>query len=117
MSLGDFGDRLALLVMFICSHCPHVKHMQGELVRLDVESERSDLGIVAIDSNDPEDGPEHLGHKGAPGLPVPVLFDETQEGARMYTAAGTPDFFPFGAAWRLVYGGSSTARGRGTSPG
>lgn len=110
VSLADFGDKIALLVMFICNHCPYVKHVQGELVRLGVDYERSELGIVAIGSNDPEtypeDGPEQLGREARRlGYRFPLLFDETQGVAKAYTAACTPDFFLFGPDRRLVYRG------------
>jgi peroxiredoxin len=110
VSLSDFETRRALLVMFICRHCPYVRHVREELARLGRDFADSELGIVAISSNDideyPEDRPESLAEeaRGA-GYVFPYLFDETQEVARAYTAACTPDFFLFDADRALVYRG------------
>jgi peroxiredoxin len=110
ISLSTFEKDKALLVMFICRHCPFVKHVQHELARLGTDYLRRGLGIVAISSNDieshPEDAPEHLTEMAAElGLAFPVVFDETQEVAKAYTAACTPDFFLFGPDRTLVYRG------------
>ena len=110
VSLSTFQGKKALLVMFICHHCPFVKHVKAELARLGADYAAKDLGIVAISSNDPavaaEDSPEGLKQMAAEwGLRFPVLYDESQEVAKKYAAACTPDFFVFDSARRLVYRG------------
>jgi peroxiredoxin len=109
-TLDSFADNKALLVMFICNHCPYVKHVQHGLVELGADYEDADAAIVAISANDPadypEDGPEELGATGRQlGYRFPLLFDESQDVARAYHAACTPDFFLFGPERRLVYRG------------
>lgn len=109
VSLASFADRPALLVMFICQHCPFVKHIQPELVRLGRDwGDR--IGIVGISSNSiethPDDAPDRLKDMALSlGLNFPILFDSTQEVAKAYTAACTPDFFLFDRARSLVYRG------------
>jgi peroxiredoxin len=110
VSIRDFDGRPALLVMFICRHCPYVRHVRGELAQLGRDFAESDLAIVAISSNDPaeypEDAPESLAEEAREaGYAFPYLFDETQAVARAYTAACTPDFFLFDADRALVYRG------------
>ena len=110
ISLASFGDEKALLVMFICRHCPFVKHVQDELARLGAAYQGRGVGIVAISSNDaaryPDDAPERLKQMADElGFTFPVCFDETQEVAKAYTAACTPDFFLFDQARTLVYRG------------
>jgi peroxiredoxin len=110
VSLADFEDRSALLVMFICRHCPYVSHVRPALAALGREFASSPLGIVAIGSNDPAayplDAPESLAEEAVEaGYVFPYLFDETQEVAKAYTAACTPDFFLFDRDRRLVYRG------------
>lgn len=110
VSLRDFDGKKALLVMFICRHCPYVKHVQHELARLGRDYADKPLGIVAISSNDaenyPEDAPESLkGMAVQLGFRFPYLYDESQEVARAYDAACTPDFFLFDENRRLVYRG------------
>jgi peroxiredoxin len=110
VTLDDFADRSALLVMFICRHCPYVTHVRPALAELGREHASSGLGIVAISANDPaaypEDAPESLAAEAVEaGYVFPYLFDETQEVAKAYTAACTPDFFLFDGARRLVYRG------------
>jgi len=110
VGIRDFDGKRALLVMFICRHCPYVRHVRGELARLGRDFAESDLAIVAISSNDPaeypEDAPESLAEDARQaGYAFPYLFDETQEIARAYTAACTPDFFLFDADRALVYRG------------
>lgn len=99
-----------LLVMFICSHCPFVKHIEAELARLGKDYADSPVGIVAISSNDatghPEDGPDGLAAQArAAGFTFPYLYDETQAVAQAFTAACTPDFFLFDANGHLYYRG------------
>lgn len=110
VSRDDFAGSPALLVMFLCNHCPYVKHVAEELVRLAGEYQARGAGVVAISSNDvaqfPEDGPARMAEVAAAmGATFPYLYDETQDAARAYHAACTPDFFLFGADHRLVYRG------------
>lgn len=110
VSLDTFAGKKALLVMFICHHCPFVKHIRQELARLGQDYANSQLGIVAISANDPavssDDSPEGLARMAAGwGLGYPVCYDESQAVAKSYAAACTPDFFLFDASRRLVYRG------------
>jgi peroxiredoxin len=110
VSLADYRDAPALLVMFICNHCPFVKHVRRELARLGRDYVARGVGIVAINSNDvrasPDDRPERMKEeKRAAGYTFPYLFDETQEVAKAYGAACTPDFYLFDRGRRLVYRG------------
>ena len=110
VSLSDFEGKRAMLVMFICRHCPYVRHVRGELARLGRDFADSDLAIVAISSNDPieypEDAPESLAEEAREaGYAFPYLFDETQVVAKASTAACTPDFFLFDADRALAYRG------------
>jgi thiol-disulfide isomerase/thioredoxin len=110
VSTTDFADKRALLVMFICNHCPYVKHVRDELARLGKEYEGSDLGIVAISSNDieeyPADSPEMMKAEAEMYEYVfPYLYDEDQLVAAAYTAMCTPDFFLFDSDRTLVYRG------------
>ena len=108
VTLGDFEGRTALLVMFICKHCPYVLHVKPALIQLATDYVDQSLGIVSISSNDaeryPDDAPERIA-KMARELPFPLLYDETQEVAKAYRAACTPDFFLFDSQHRLVYRG------------
>lgn len=108
VSLADFSGR-PLLVMFICNHCPFVKHVRQELAKLG-EEYSSRLGVVAISSNDvanhPEDSPAKMKIEAREaGYSFPYLYDETQAVARAYDAACTPDYFLFDASHHLVYRG------------
>ncbi|MCX7597020.1 MAG: thioredoxin family protein [Fischerella sp.] len=110
ISLSKFADKKALLVMFICRHCPFVKHVQHELAKLGKDYSQSDLGIVAISANDaenyPDDAPDSLKAMADElGFKFPLCYDETQETAKAYTAACTPDFFLFDSDRKLVYRG------------
>ncbi len=110
VSPGDFQDAKALLVMFICPHCPYVRHVEGELARLARDYRPRGVAMIAINSNDPgqypQDGPEGMQREAeAAGYTFPYLFDETQEVARAYMAACTPDFFLFDGERKLVYRG------------
>ena len=98
------------VVMFICNHCPFVKHVADELARLGREFMPRGIGMVAISSNDvashPADSPEQMVHEAEDrGYPFPYLYDETQEVAKAYHAACTPDFYVFDAGRKLVYRG------------
>ena len=110
VSLKNFEDRKALLVMFICKHCPYVKHTQSEIAKIGKDYGNKSLGIVAISANDvsayPEDSPEGMKEQAEEvGFTFPYCFDETQETAKAYTAACTPDFFLFDRQRELVYRG------------
>ncbi len=110
VALADFKDRKALLVMFICNHCPFVKHVQAELARIGRDYQPRGVGVVAISSNDvgqyPDDGPAAMAReKERAGYTFPYLFDDTQEVAKAYRAACTPDLFLFDGRQKLVYRG------------
>ncbi len=103
------NGRHGLLVMFVCVHCPYVKHVEEELARIGKDYEGR-IAITAISSNDveayPQDGPAQMKQQAERlGWRFPYLFDETQEVARSYGAACTPDFFLFNAEMHLVYRG------------
>ena len=109
-SLEDFADEKALLVIFLCRHCPFVQHIKEELARLGREYADRSLGIVAISANDadnyPDDSPESLKEFAEEtGFSFPLCHDETQEVAKAYAAACTPDFFLFDENRELVYRG------------
>jgi peroxiredoxin len=110
VSLGDFKDAPALLVIFLCNHCPYVKHVRHELAKLGREYQGKGVAVVGISSNDiathPDDSPEKMRQEKAEvGYTFPYLYDETQEVAKAYQAACTPDFFVFDGDQRLVYRG------------
>jgi peroxiredoxin len=110
LSLSDFADKKALLVMFICRHCPFVKHVEGELAQIGIDYESKDIAIVAISANDlavsSDDAPESLKEMAAQlGFRFPFLYDEQQNTAKAYSAACTPDFFLFDPSRKLVYRG------------
>ncbi len=110
LSLRDFEGAAALLVMFICNHCPYVQHVCHEFRRLADDYLPRGLAIAAINANSaethPEDGPKNMKSLArAEGWEFPFLFDETQEVAKRYRAACTPDFFLFDADRCLVYRG------------
>ena len=110
VSDGDVAGSKALLVAFICKHCPFVKHIRQEFARFAREYEPKGLKVVAIAANDtkefPEDGPEGMKQEAAEaGYTFPYLFDERQQVARAFRAACTPDLFLFDANRRLAYRG------------
>ena len=110
LSLASFASKKALLVMFICRHCPYVQHIKEELSLLDRDYAKKDAALVAISSNDaqnyPDDSPEKLKELAVEQRwHFPFLYDETQETAKKYTAACTPDFFLYNAKRELVYRG------------
>ena len=114
VSLEDFSDSPALLVAFICNHSPYVIHIRESFSAFAAEYQSKGLGIVAICSNDvtthPADGPEKMKAEALDqGFPFPYLHDETQNVAKAYRAACTPDFFLYDAAQRLVYRGQFDA--------
>ncbi len=110
ISLSTFAGKDALLVMFICQHCPYVQHVKEELARLGKDYAARSLGMVAISSNDaasyPDDAPAQLAAMAkALGFVFPLCYDESQAVAKAYTAACTPDFFLFDKERTLVYRG------------
>ena len=117
-SLSELASDKATVVMFICNHCPYVLHVNDELVRLAREYTAKGVSFIAISSNDaeeyPQDGPDEMRrHAAEVGYPFPYLYDESQEVARAYDAACTPDFYVFDGDLKLAY------RGRldGSTPG
>jgi thiol-disulfide isomerase/thioredoxin len=110
VSLSDFSDDKGLLVMFICNHCPYVKHVREELARIGEDYHESGIGIVAISANDieisPGDSPELMKQEAENfGYVFPYLYDENQEVAAAYSALCTPDFVLFGPDRTLGYRG------------
>jgi peroxiredoxin len=110
ISLSDFENKKALLVMFICRHCPYVKHVEQELARLGRDYADKDLAIVAISANDvdesPDDAPASLKEMARElSFTFPFCYDESQAVAQAYSAACTPDFFLFDEERQLVYRG------------
>jgi len=110
ITLHTFARGKGLLVMFLCPHCPYVKHVQAGLAKLLKEYDGSGLGVVAVSSNDvaqyPEDSPDGLRAQAAElGFAFPYCYDESQAAAAAYRAACTPDFFLFDAGRKLAYRG------------
>ncbi|MFA6209996.1 MAG: thioredoxin family protein [Candidatus Obscuribacterales bacterium] len=110
ISLATFAEFKVLLVMFVCKHCPYVVHVKDELLRLARDYSEKEVAIVAISSNDaeayPDDSPESLKEFAiTESLPFILCYDPTQETAKAYSAACTPDFFLFNRERSLVYRG------------
>ncbi len=110
VSLANFADQTGLLVMFICRHCPFVKHIQDQLAQLGKDYQSQSLGIVAISANDaenyPDDAPNRLKDMAIElDFTFPLCYDASQAVAKAYTAACTPDFFLFDGDRKLVYRG------------
>lgn len=110
VKLADFADSQVLVVMFICNHCPYVKHVAPELARLGRDYAGKSVAFVAISSNDvneyPDDSPEKMAEeKEKRGYTFPYLYDETQKVAKAYQAACTPDFYVFNSERKLAYSG------------
>lgn len=110
VSRDDFAEEKALLVMFICNHCPYVKHIREGLAALGRDYQGKGVGVVAISANDaanyPEDSPSNMAEEAKRfGYTFPYLHDEAQEIAKAYSAACTPDFFVFDEERKLVYRG------------
>lgn len=110
VQLNNFSKVKATVVMFICNHCPYVKHINKELTQLANDYIPKGVNFIAINSNDveayPDDSPDNMkktAHRE--GYPFPYLFDPTQEVARAYQAACTPDFYVFDSKLQLVYRG------------
>jgi peroxiredoxin len=122
VKLDDFSKSPALVVMFICNHCPFVKHIAEGLAKFGSDMQRRGVAVVAVNSNDtstyPDDSPERMVHEAEQrGYPFPYLYDEDQAMAKAYHAACTPDFFVFDRERRLVYRGQFDASrpGNGTA--
>jgi peroxiredoxin len=114
VSLGDFAGAKALLVVFMCNHCPYVKHVAPGLAQLARDYQARGVAVVGISSNDPAkyplDSPEQMVLEAENrGYKFAYLFDETQEVAKAYHAACTPDFYVFDGQQRLVYRGQMDA--------
>lgn len=110
ISLKDTKGDVATVIMFICNHCPFVKHVNAELVKLTNNYKNKGVGFVAISSNDvanyPDDSPELMAQVAKQlNYPFPYLYDETQDVAKAYSAACTPDFFIYDKDLLLVYRG------------
>lgn len=110
VSLSDVKMDKGLVVMFLCNHCPYVIHVNPEIVRVSKEYMAKGLGFVGISSNNavnyPDDAPDKMKEVAERlGYPFPYLYDESQEVARAYDAACTPDFYVFDKDMKLVYRG------------
>ena len=122
VSLHDFAGKKALLVMFICRHCPYVRHVQNHLASLGNEYGERGVGVVAISSNDaaayPDDAPPSLRAMAEElGFAFPYCYDESQDVARAFRAVCTPDFFAFDGERRLAYRGRlDSSRPRSEEP-
>ncbi len=109
-SLSALKSKKGTLIMFICNHCPFVKHVQAELVKLSLDYQKQGIAVIAINANDaeqyPEDSKENMKIIAKKHhYPFPYLYDETQKIAKAYQAACTPDFFLFDSALKCVYRG------------
>lgn len=118
LSLEDIKSNRGTVIMFICNHCPYVKHYEEELVRISTEYQKQGIAFVAISSNDvdnyPDDSPEKMKQNATQlGYPFAYLYDETQEVARAYQAQCTPEFYLFDGELKCVYRGRLDA----SSPG
>jgi len=110
LSLGQLKSDKATVIMFICNHCPFVRHVNAGIVALANDYRPKGVSFVAISANDvesyPEDSPEKMkAYAARLGYPFPYLYDESQDTARAYRAACTPDFYVFDADMKLVYRG------------
>jgi peroxiredoxin len=110
VSPADFAESPALLVVFMCNHCPYVKHVAAGLAQLAAEYQRRGVAVVGINANDaaahPDDSPAKMAEEvRLRGYTFPYLYDETQAAAKAYRAACTPDFYVFDRGRKLVYRG------------
>lgn len=110
LSLTKLKGKMGTVIMFICNHCPYVKHVNDELINLAKKYIPKDINFIAISSNDikkyPEDSPEEMKRIASElGYPFPYLFDESQQVAKAYSAACTPDFYVYDRNLKLVYHG------------
>lgn len=114
ISLDDFNSSRGLVVIFMCNHCPFVKHLRSGLAQFGKDYQAKGVGVVGISSNDvashPDDGPSKMAeeHRSA-GYTFPYLYDASQDVAKAYKAACTPDFFVFDQNQSLVYRGQFDA--------
>jgi peroxiredoxin len=113
-SLGDFAAARALVVAFICNHCPYVKHMVGALAQFARDYQPLGVAVVAINANDasryPDDSPPHMAKLAAQNrFDFPYLYDESQAVAKAYQAVCTPDLYLFDQSRQLVYRGQFDA--------
>jgi len=122
VSSSEFASAPALVVVFMCNHCPYVKHLRAGLAQLARDYQAGGVAIVGISSNDvdhyPEDGPQKMAVEAkSAGYTFPYLYDETQEVAKAYRAACTPDIFVFDKDQRLAYRGQfDDSRPKNTAP-
>jgi peroxiredoxin len=118
-TMKDFASARGILVAFLCNHCPFVQHILPEFVRFATEYATKGLATVAVSSNDvetyPEDGPEQMGELAKrSGFTFPYLYDESQETAKAFGAACTPDFFMYDEERKLYYRGRFDSSRPGT---
>lgn len=122
MSLEDIASEKGTVVMFLCNHCPYVIHVNEEIVNISTEYQAKGIAFVGISSNDvvnyPQDGPDEMKrHAEETGYNFPYLYDESQEVAKAYDAACTPDFYVFDGQQKLVYRGRlDDSRPKNTNP-
>lgn len=122
MSLKDIASEKGTVVMFLCNHCPYVIHVNEEIVNISTEYQAKGIAFVGISSNDvvnyPQDGPDEMKrHAEETGYNFPYLYDESQEVAKAYDAACTPDFYVFDGQQKLVYRGRlDDSRPKNTNP-
>ncbi len=110
LSLNDLQSDVATVIMFLCNHCPYVLHVNAGIVALAHDYQPKGVAFIGISSNDavnyPQDGPEKMKiHADTEGYTFPYLYDETQEVAKIYDAACTPDFYVFDGTMQLAYRG------------
>jgi peroxiredoxin len=110
VSLADYGQAPATLVVFMCNHCPYVKHIANQFAEFAREYQAKGVAVIGINANDvsthPDDSPEKMAEEAKKiGYTFPYLYDETQEVAKSYRAACTPDFFLFDKHHKLAYRG------------
>jgi peroxiredoxin len=121
-SLNELRGKTGTLIMFICNHCPYVKHLNNEIVAIANAYQPKGISVIAISSNDvaqyPDDGPEHMKVvAGELGYDFPYLYDESQDVAKAYDAACTPDFYLYDQDLKLFYRGQlDDSRPKNTSP-
>ncbi|MBX0332235.1 thioredoxin family protein [Pontibacter sp. HSC-14F20] len=122
VSLQDVASNRATVIMFLCNHCPYVQHILSELVQVANTYQQKEVSFVAISANDatfyPQDGPQQMREMAKErGFPFPYLYDQTQQVARTYQAACTPEFFVFDRNMRLAYHGQfDDARPKNETP-
>jgi peroxiredoxin len=121
-SLGELKGNVGTMIMFICNHCPYVKHLNNEIISIADSYQAKGINVIAISSNDvgqyPDDGPEHMKVVAQQlGYKFPYLYDESQEVAKAYDAACTPDFYLYDKDLKLFYRGQlDDSRPKNTSP-